>query len=266
MRLPKSTALYVSAAVAMLIGVTGANLHASANETSRVHDNGPRKIGQGTTEQSSFSDGQTIGEAETFLSRPKPLGPQPKTDTVHMFVEVKTQEIPFQTLRRYTDRLYQGQQRVLTYGVKGLLRIQSPCVYQDGTITNYHTMRQIVHQPRDEVIEVGTAHRPAPAASRSTVASRSDSSMIPMGTLTVVATAYVAGGRTSTGMAAEPGVVAVDPRVIPLGTKLYIPGIGVVRAEDTGGAIVGDRIDICVATQAEADAWGERTIKIYEIQ
>lgn len=84
--------------------------------------------------------------------------------------------------------------------------------------------------------------------------------------LTVVATAYApgagAGYRTATGRRAGRGVVAVDPSVIPLGTRLYIPGYGYGVAADTGGAIKGHRIDVCFDTAAEAIRWGRRRVTV----
>lgn len=81
-------------------------------------------------------------------------------------------------------------------------------------------------------------------------------------TLTVVATAYALRGGTATGIPAGPGVVAVDPTVIPLGTHMTIPGYGEGFAADTGGAIQGARIDVWVPTEAQALAWGVRTVTI----
>ena len=67
-------------------------------------------------------------------------------------------------------------------------------------------------------------------------------------------------------MMAQRGVVAVDPSVIPLGTRLYIPGYGMAVAADTGGAIVGDRIDLCMESYGEAMDFGRRTIKVYILE
>jgi 3D (Asp-Asp-Asp) domain-containing protein len=81
-------------------------------------------------------------------------------------------------------------------------------------------------------------------------------------TLTVTSTGYSMPGRTATGLPVGPGIVAVDPAVIPLGTRLSIPGYGEGVAADTGGAVQGLTIDLWFATLAEAMAWGRRTVTI----
>ena len=81
-------------------------------------------------------------------------------------------------------------------------------------------------------------------------------------TLTVSATGYTIRGRTSTGIPTAPGVVAVDPSVIPLGTRLMIPGYGVGIAADTGGAVQGNTIDVWFPTAAQALQWGRRTVTV----
>jgi 3D (Asp-Asp-Asp) domain-containing protein len=96
------------------------------------------------------------------------------------------------------------------------------------------------------------AAAPAPAAPAAAEA----------GTITVTATGYSLAGHTSTGMPVGPGVVAVDPSVIPLGTRLTVPGYGEGVAADTGSAVQGYRIDLWFPTLADALAWGRRTITI----
>ena len=81
-------------------------------------------------------------------------------------------------------------------------------------------------------------------------------------TLTVTSTGYALRGRTATGIPTGPGVVAVDPSVIPLGTRLTIPGYGAGVAADTGGAVQGNTIDVWFPTTAQALAWGRRTVTI----
>jgi len=82
------------------------------------------------------------------------------------------------------------------------------------------------------------------------------------GTLTVTATGYSLAGQTSTGLPVGRGVVAVDPTVIPLGTRVSIPGYGEGVAADTGSGVQGNAIDIWFPTMADAFAWGRRTVTI----
>ncbi len=69
-------------------------------------------------------------------------------------------------------------------------------------------------------------------------------------------------GRTCTGVQARRGIVAVDPRVIPLGTHLYVEGYGYCVAADTGGAIKGNRIDLCVESSREANRYGCHRVRV----
>ena len=82
------------------------------------------------------------------------------------------------------------------------------------------------------------------------------------------ATAYLpsdgdGAGITAMGIPATYGVVAVDPSIIPLGSRVYIPGYGMAIAADTGGAIVGYCIDLCMESYAEAMEFGRRIVTVY---
>jgi len=79
--------------------------------------------------------------------------------------------------------------------------------------------------------------------------------------LTVSATCYDLYGRTATGMPVGQGVVAVDPSVIPLGTRMYVPGYGNGVAADVGSGIKGDTIDLWM-TPSQCASWGRRTVTI----
>ena len=86
--------------------------------------------------------------------------------------------------------------------------------------------------------------------------------------LVMDASAYTAddpgnSGYTATGHRLERGMVSVDPDVIPLGTQLYIEGYGYAVAADTGGAIVGNRIDLAMDTITEALNFGRREVVVY---
>lgn len=80
--------------------------------------------------------------------------------------------------------------------------------------------------------------------------------------VTVSSTGYALPGRTATGIPVGWGVVAVDPAVIPLGTRMTIPGYGEGVAADTGSAVRGATIDLWFPSLAQARAWGRRTVTI----
>lgn len=81
-------------------------------------------------------------------------------------------------------------------------------------------------------------------------------------TLTVKAYAYALRGTTASGIPVAPGVIAVDPRVIPLGTRLWVPGYGEGIAADTGGDIKGNTIDVWMPSERQASDWGIKTLTI----
>ena len=85
------------------------------------------------------------------------------------------------------------------------------------------------------------------------------------------ATAYLptdgsGAGITAMGIPATYGVAAVDPSVIPLGSRLYVPGYGEAIAADTGSAINGYKIDLCMESYEEAMNFGRRTITVYVLR
>jgi peptidoglycan DL-endopeptidase CwlO len=81
-------------------------------------------------------------------------------------------------------------------------------------------------------------------------------------TLVVDAVAYHLPGRTASGLPVGPGVAAVDPAVIPLGTRMFVPGYGPAIAADVGSGVRGAMIDLWFPTTAQALAWGRRTVSI----
>lgn len=86
-------------------------------------------------------------------------------------------------------------------------------------------------------------------------------------TMEMTATGYTyTGNNTASGVKPGPGVAAVDPRVIPLGTRLYIDGYGNAVALDTGSLIKGNRIDLFYETEAQAIKWGVRKTKVYVLE
>ena len=117
------------------------------------------------------------------------------------------------------------------------------------------TARSSAQRSRAMEATQSAATVPAPAAAPAAAPS-------PPGTITVTATGYSILGTTATGLPVGWGVVAVDPSVIPLGTRLTIPDYGEGVAADTGGAVQGAAIDLWFPTVAQANAWGRRVVTI----
>jgi 3D (Asp-Asp-Asp) domain-containing protein len=104
----------------------------------------------------------------------------------------------------------------------------------------------------------------ASASAAATAAAPAPAAAVPAGarTLTVTATAYATAGTTATGLPTGWGTVAVDPSMIPLGTRLTIPGYGDGVAADTGSAVAGSTIDLWFPTEEQALAWGRRAVVV----
>ncbi|MEK4535932.1 LysM peptidoglycan-binding domain-containing protein [Peribacillus sp. FSL K6-1552] len=149
------------------------------------------------------------------------------------------------------------------------------------SLDTIHPKQELVIKPvtnKDEAVSVKPEQNSEPAApanksekekttSKSQATNQSDIEK----EITVRATAYTAdcqgcSGTTATGidLKANPDakVVAVDPSVIPLGSKVYVEGYGYATAEDTGSAIKGNRIDIFIPNEQDALNWGVKNVKI----
>ncbi len=197
-----------------------------------------------------------------------PLSPGMTISVSDVFVRIVEEhvEVDHGTVVENDPSMEQGSRAIKRQGEPGTtVRIYRVVVTEGVEGPRTLSAESIVTEPVDEVVAVGT-RRSAPRV----VASRAGATSEPPRegrTLTVVATAYSPGDpgvstRTATGARATRGIIAVDPSVIPLGTRVYVPGYGNAIAADTGGAIKGDKIDVCFDTRAEALAWGRRTVTI----
>ncbi|MFU8890429.1 MAG: 3D domain-containing protein [Anaerosomatales bacterium] len=202
-----------------------------------------------------------------------PLTPELVIEATDVFVRVVEEqvEIPFEVTTRNDSTLPQGSRRIEREGEPGLmLNVYRVLVTGGVEGTRTLTAEEVLREPVDETVLVGTKRASAPGAvsrERATPAAGTASAPADGEELTVAATGYSSqdpgvGTRTATGAQAKHGVIAVDPSVIPLGTRVYIPGYGNAVAADTGGAISGSKIDLCFNTRAEALSWGRRTVTI----
>ena len=170
-------------------------------------------------------------------------------------------EIPFETESRENKDMFEGEKKVITKGEVGQKTESLKNTYVNGVLETTEVLKsEITKDPVKEVVEVGTK--------KGTVAPNGkDAKRV----IVMQATAYdpTAGSKTAMGTRARVGAVAVDPKVIPLGSKLYIESMdgfasyGYATAEDTGGAIKGNRIDLFYNSNAEANRFGRRNVKVY---
>ncbi|MGE5560854.1 MAG: G5 domain-containing protein [Chloroflexota bacterium] len=190
-------------------------------------------------------------------------------ELVRIRTEIVTAEvtIPYRTERRETPTLELGIENDIQKGVAGLKEVQYRDTYENNKRVKREVISEkIIREPVTRLVAVGTA---------GTVTTRGGQVIRFKKAFLMTATGYTAGpestgkyatGYTYLGMKASYGVVAVDPKVIPLRSRLYIEGYGYAVAGDIGGAIKGNRIDLCFDTVAEALDWGKRKVKVYIIE
>jgi 3D (Asp-Asp-Asp) domain-containing protein len=139
----------------------------------------------------------------------------------------------------------------------------------DITAARLAALQTQAQAAREQSKAVNTSPPPASPPTTSTAASAETAPPEPApapapasGTRTLVvdAVAYHLPGRTASGLPVGVGVIAVDPTVIPLGTKVFVPGYGPAVAADVGTAIKGNIIDLWMPSTPQARAWGRRTV------
>ena len=183
--------------------------------------------------------------------------------------EIEEERIESQTVYEPDTRLPWGQRRVVA-GQDGVRYYQFRVVYEDGQIISRELVRKWFDpEPKNTVIYYSTASEPQAAAVPAGVPDGLEIGRV----LRVYATWYNAAsagrppsdplyGLTATGVPVDRGIIAVDPSVIPLRTRLYIPGYGYGVAADTGGGINGNMIDLGYPDGVVPD-WTTRWVDIY---
>jgi len=188
--------------------------------------------------------------------------------------EVKTMD--YTTTIKNDEEMEKGNNKVLQEGQPGEKETVSRVIYENGKEISRKVISEIVKkQPVEKIIAMGTLSVYTPSRGGKVLYTNA---------LRMRATAYTANyadtgkgpgdsgfGITASGAVAKRNSggyssVAVDPRVIPLGTKLYVEGYGYAIAEDTGGAIKGNKIDLFFNSSSEVDNWGARWISVYVVK
>lgn len=200
-------------------------------------------------------------------------------DQVVIRQERASAAIPHETRRCADETLPEGAEQVLLEGSDGELLSTAQVTYRNGIEEKRTLLSQTVtKQPVTEIIGVGAAEK-AETSDRPVIADGyitlpTGEVLTYTGTATVRATAYTqtdpgCDGITATGTNVRRGTVAVDPRFIPYGTRMFIQNVsgsyiyGIAVAEDCGGDIKGDRMDLYLPTYEECRAFGRRVCTVY---
>lgn len=184
--------------------------------------------------------------------------------------------IDYTTIIKKDEEMEQGNKKVLQEGQPGEKETIARVIYENGKEVSRKIISEIIKkQPVQKVVAMGTLSAYTPSRGSKVMYTNS---------LRMRSTAYTADyestgkspgdsgfGITASGTVAKRNTgsyssVAVDPRVIPLGTKLYVEGYGYAIAEDTGGAIKGNSIDLFYNSSSEADNWGVRWVNVYVVK
>lgn len=203
------------------------------------------------------------------------------------YCERDAEVTPYQTVRRPNPNMKQGEEDVVQVGAVGEKGGVYEVFWSHGAVVGRQLVEELNSEPVDEIVEYGTAKAskvPRPAA-QSVSVSRDEGGggvlTLPDGgtlrftrAVSMTATAYTSGHggvgtRTASGTPVRVGVAAVDRKVIPLGTKLYVVANGGVVygeavAEDTG--VRGNRIDLYFDTYQECLSFGRRDCMVYILE
>ena len=209
---------------------------------------------------------------------------------VTTYEELIVDLLPYDTLRQADPDLLLGEEQVVQAGVQGAVSARSRVVTDPDGSLSITSMGTTVSQPVDEIVAYGTQVEPVTQSWLSVtddVLTHIDANADGSGTLTTAsgqelpytqvlsckATAYTtqrqSWKKTATGTTARVGAIAVDPRVIPYGTRMFIVSAdgsityGVATAEDCGGNIKGNRIDLFFDTYDECVSFGVRACDVY---
>ncbi|WP_077596044.1 G5 and 3D domain-containing protein [Oceanobacillus kimchii] len=198
-----------------------------------------------------------------------------KIEVVRVTEEEKVVEetIDYETQTKEDSSLPKGEEKVITEGENGQVTKTYMVTMENGDEVDRELIDEVVKDSVAKVIAVGTKEPKAQQASsnHTNQSSKNASSGSNGKTLTMKASAFTAScsgcsGVTATGinLSSNPNmkIIAVDPNVIPLGTKVHVEGYGEAVAGDTGGNIIGNRIDVHVPSSSDAYAWGVRTVKV----
>ncbi len=189
--------------------------------------------------------------------------------------------VNYNTIKRLNSSLSEGDTVTIRDGIPGERETVYNVCYEDGVEVSREIVTSYITQnPVDRIVEYCIENESIQAAAAADVRVTSTVDLSKLDYKYYIdceATAYDMSaeenggyaGQTATGVPLEKGVIAVDPRVIPLGSRVYVEAIdgswsyGYAVAADTGGAIKGKRVDLCFRTRKECIQFGRKPCRVY---
>ncbi|EAC3173507.1 DUF348 domain-containing protein [Listeria monocytogenes] len=190
---------------------------------------------------------------------------------VNSKAEKKNEQVKFETVYKEDDSLNKGVEKVVQEGKNGGKVVEYKVTFENGKEKKRDVIKEnVTSNKTDKVVVRGTKEKVvATQVSNSSSSASSSSSSAPSSggkTYRMESTAYSGGGITAYGinLSANPGlkVIAVDPRVIPLGSKVWVEGYGEAIAGDTGGVIKGNIVDVYFPNESQCYSWGRRMVTV----
>ncbi|MEH7463438.1 ubiquitin-like domain-containing protein [Bacillus thuringiensis] len=175
--------------------------------------------------------------------------------------------IPYTEVRQEDSSLRKGTEKVIQEGIEGKKKKVFAVIKEDGNeVLRNLQKEEIMQEEKSRIVAVGTKEEEHILG---------DAEGVVANEFYVQATAYspycggcegVSAGGYNYKANPNMKLIAVDPRIIPFGTKVWVEGYGYAVAGDTGGAIKGNRIDVLMPTESQAEAWGRKQVKIKVLQ
>jgi uncharacterized protein YabE (DUF348 family) len=224
------------------------------------------------------ANGIVMGPLDKVVGRsaddPIQVGMDIKIIRVREEVLTEAEGIPYEVVQTPNDKMNQGEKKVIQAGAEGKLEKFYKLTYEDGRIISKDFINEkVAQEPTAELVEIGTV--PNFKTSRGDVVRYSK-------VIEMEATAYTASyedtgknpdhpefGICYTGMKAREGVIAVDPKVIPLYTRVYVDVVGSSKdygfaiAGDIGSGVKGKQVDLYLDTKEAVSKWGRKKVKVY---
>ena len=230
-----------------------------------------RQVWSTSTTVANFlkEQGITLGEldrVEKSLEDVITPGDKVAVVRVEKVTDVVEESIDFAIEKKNDSSVLKGKEKVVTQGKKGTVERTYEVVKENGKIVMKTLQSEkVTSKPTTQVVAVGTKVATVTASRNNTSAGGKGKEFY------VTATAYTpncngCSGITATGVNIKSNpnmkLIAVDPNVIPLGSKVWVEGYGYAIAADTGGAIKGNKIDILVSSKSAAKNWGRKKVRI----